>query len=210
LFENELGQVTARSIAANELLAGSLPAASTFTTPIPANNGLASQLNIVARIISARGALGTNKQVFLVSLGGFDNHDFLLTEHTLRMTTVNAAVEAFYSWLQQMQIENNVALFTASDFGRTLTSNGDGSDHGWGAHHFVVGGAVQGGVYGTFPQVTFDTAEDVGQGNLLPTTSVDQYAGTLARWFGVPESRIPEVLPNISNFGTSPYLGFLG
>ena len=85
-------------------------------------------------------------------------------------------------------MENNVTLFTASDFGRTLTSNGDGSDHGWGAHHFVLGGAVQGGtIYGTFPQVTFNTSEDVGQGNLLPTTSVDQYAATLGRWLGVAD-----------------------
>jgi uncharacterized protein (DUF1501 family) len=88
--------------------------------------------------------------------------------------------------------------FTASDFGRTLTSNGDGSDQGWGAHHFVVGGAVQGGnIYGSFPQVTFNSTEDIGQGNLLPTTSVDQYAATLARWLGVPDPGMPDVLPNI-------------
>jgi uncharacterized protein (DUF1501 family) len=151
-------------------------------------------------MIFARGGLSANRQVFFVSTGGFDNHDFLIDEHNLRMQTVNAAVNAFYQWLQQMQMENNVTLFTASDFGRTLTSNGDGSDHGWGAHHFVVGGAVQGGnIFGTFPQVTFNTAEDVGH----------QYAATLARWFGVPDSRMPEVLPNIANFGASRYLGFL-
>jgi uncharacterized protein (DUF1501 family) len=103
-----------------------------------------------------------------------------------------------------------VTLFTASDFGRTLTSNGDGSDHGWGAHHFVLGGAVQGGnIYGAFPQVTFNTSEDVGQGNLLPTTSVEQYAATLGRWLGVADDRMPDVLPNIGNFGASRYLGFL-
>lgn len=210
LFENQLGQVVSRSITANAVLSANLPPASSFTVPIPANNNLASQLSVVARMISARGGLGTNRQVFFVSAGGFDNHDFLVNEHNLRMQTVNAAVNAFYQWLQQMQMENNVTLFTASDFGRTLTSNGDGSDHGWGAHHFVVGGAVQGGnIYGTFPQVAFNTSEDIGQGNLLPTTSVDQYAATLARWFGVADSRMPEVLPNIVNFGTSRYLGFL-
>lgn len=210
LFENQLGQVVSRSITANALLSANLPPASSFTVPIPANNNLASQLSVVARMISARGGLGTNRQVFFVSAGGFDNHDFLINDHNLRMQTVNAAVNAFYQWLQQMQMENNVTLFTASDFGRTLTSNGDGSDHGWGAHHFVVGGAVQGGnIYGTFPQVAFNTNEDIGQGNLLPTTSVDQYAATLARWFGVADSRMPEVLPNIVNFGTSRYLGFL-
>jgi uncharacterized protein (DUF1501 family) len=177
---------------------------------VPAGNGLANQLNVVARIIAARGGLAANRQVFFVSTGGFDNHDFLLNDHNSRMQGVNAAVNAFYQWLQQLQMENNVTLFTASDFGRTLTSNGDGSDHGWGAHHFVLGGAVQGGtIYGAFPQVTFNTNEDVGQGSLLPTTSVDQYAATLGRWLGVADDRMPDVLPNIGNFGASRYLGFL-
>jgi uncharacterized protein (DUF1501 family) len=210
LFENQHGQIVTRSINANATLSASLPPASTFTVPIPANNGLASQLNVVARIVAARGGLGATRQVFFVSAGGFDNHDFLLNDHNLRVQGVNAAVSAFYQWLQQLQMENNVTLFTASDFGRTLTSNGDGSDHGWGAHHFVVGGAVQGGnIYGTFPQVAFNTNEDVGQGNLLPTTSVEQYAATLARWLGVPDSSMADVLPNIGNFGASRYLGFL-
>ena len=211
LFESQLGQVVSRSISANATLSASLPAASSLTVPIPTGNGLAAQLNVVARIIAARGGLGATRQVFFVSLGGFDNHDFLLNDHNLRMQTVNAAVDAFYQWLQQLQMENNVTLFTASDFGRTLTSNGDGSDHGWGAHHFVVGGAVQGGsIYGTFPQVTFNTGDDVGQGNLLPSTSVDQYAATLGRWLGVDDARMPDVLPGITNFGASRYLGFLG
>lgn len=209
LFEDELGKITSRSISANNLLASALLTAPAFTTPTPANNGLASQLNIVARMISARGALTANRQVFFVSLGGFDNHDQLLAEHNLRMQTVDSAVNAFYSWLQQIQMENSVTLFTASDFGRTLTSNGDGSDHGWGSHHFAVGGAVQGGVYGTFPQVQFNTNDDIGQGNLLPTTSVDQYAATFARWLGVADASVPDVLPNVVNFGTSRYLDFL-
>jgi uncharacterized protein (DUF1501 family) len=206
LLEDELGKITSRSIDANALLASALQPASQFTTPVPANNSLASQLSVVARMISARTSLTANRQVFFVSLGGFDNHDELLTEHNLRMQTVNSAVSAFYSWLQQLQMENSVTLFTASDFGRTLTSNGDGSDHGWGSHHFAIGGAVQGGVYGTFPQVQFNTSEDVGQGNLLPTTSVDQYAATLARWLGVTDANVPDVLPNVVNFGASRYL----
>ena len=212
LFENELGQVTSRSIAANSLLASSLPPASQFVVPLPAGNGLASQLNIVARMIFARSSLSTNRQVFFVSLGGFDNHDFLLDRHGAQLQQLNDAVSAFYGWLGEMQMQNNVTLFTASDFGRTLTSNGDGSDHGWGSHHFVVGGAVQGGeMYGTFPQVTFGTNEDIRQGNLLPTTSVDQYAATFARWLGVPDSSVPDVLPNIANFDAWPsrYLNFL-
>jgi uncharacterized protein (DUF1501 family) len=204
LFENELRVVTNRSIAANQQLSAALPAASTLSPAIPANNSLASQLNVVARIIAARTALGSSRQVFLVSIGGFDNHDVLLTQHAQQLARVSAAVDAFYAWLVQLNVQNDVTLFTASDFGRTLTSNGDGSDHGWGSHHFVLGGAVQGGnVYGTFPPTTFFASGnpvDIGQGNTVPQLAVDQYAATLARWLGVSDTDMPLVLPNIVNF----------
>jgi uncharacterized protein (DUF1501 family) len=210
LLENELGVITNRSITANEQLRTALPAASTLIPAIPANNGLASQLNVVARIIAGRGALQTNRQVFFVSLGGFDHHDFLVTNHTERLTQVNAAVNAFYSWLLQLGVQDQVTLFTASDFGRTLTSNGDGSDHGWGSHHFVLGGSVLGReVYGTFNPTAFGTSVDVGQGNTIPGIAVDQYAATFARWLGVSDLDVPLVLPNVVNFGTSRYLAFL-
>ena len=209
LFENELGVITNRSITSNQLLSASLPPASTFPLPNPTSN-LASQLNVVARIISARGALGTNRQVFLVSLGGFDNHDFLLTQHIQQLTIANAAVNAFYGWLVQMGVQNDVTIFTASDFGRTLTSNGDGSDHGWGSHHFVLGGSVLGHeIYGTLPPTAFGTSVDVGQGNMVPGIAVDQYAATFARWLGVSDTNVPLVVPNVVNFGTSRYLAFL-
>jgi uncharacterized protein (DUF1501 family) len=121
-------------------------------------------------------------------------------------------VDAFYSWLVQLGVQNDVTLFTASDFGRTLTSNGDGSDHGWGSHHFVLGGAVQGGnVYGTFHPTTFFASGnpvDIGQGNLLPGIAVDQYAATFARWLGVSDTDMPFVLPNIVNFSPR-YVSFL-
>jgi uncharacterized protein (DUF1501 family) len=211
LFENEIGLVTNRSITANETLRAALTGVSAFTTPVPGNNGLASQLNVVARTIAARGTLGINRQIFFVSIGGFDNHDFLINEHNARWTSVNAAVSAFWSWIGQLGLQDNVTLFTASEFGRTLTSNGDGSDHGWGAHHFVLGGQQVRGreVYGTFPLTRYGTADEVGSGNLIPTISVDQYAATFARWFGVSDADVPAALPNIGNFG-SRYLGFLG
>ena len=212
LFEHELRVVTGRSISANQQLSAALPAASSLTPAIPANNSLASQLSVVARIIAARTALGSSRQVFLVSIGGFDNHDVLLTQHAQQLARVNAAVAAFYAWLEQLNVQNDVTLFTASDFGRTLTSNGDGSDHGWGSHHFVLGGAVQGGnVYGTFPPTTFFASGnpvDIGQGNLVPQIAVDQYAATLAGWLGVSDMAIQDVLPNIVYFGPR-YLGFL-
>jgi uncharacterized protein (DUF1501 family) len=130
-------------------------------------------------------------------------------------------VNDFYNWLALpamggtpgIGVQNDVTLFTASDFGRTLTSNGDGSDHGWGSHHFVLGGAVQGGtVYGTFPPTTFFASGnpvDIGQGNLLPTLAVDQYAATFARWMGVTDPNVDLVLPNLYRFGTSRYIDFL-
>ena len=209
LIENEIGVITNRSITANEQLRTALPAASSLVPAIPANNNLASQLNVVARIIAARGALGSGRQVFFVSLGGFDHHDFLVTQHTDRMTQLNAAVDVFYTWLGRLGVQNDVTLFTASDFGRTLTSNGDGSDHGWGSHHFVVGGSVLGHeVYGTFSPTTFGTSVDVGQGSMIPGVAVDQYAATFARWLGVSDTDVPLVLPNVGNY-PSRYLAFL-
>lgn len=206
LFENELGVVTNRSISANQQLSSALQAVPPLTPAIPANNNLASQLAVVARIIAAQGTLGSNRQVFLVSIGGFDNHDFLLTQHTQTLARVSAAVDAFYSWLVQFNMQSNVTIFTASDFGRTLTSNGDGSDHGWGAHHFVLGGAVAGReVYGTFSPTVFGSSVDIGQGNLLPGVSVDQYAATFARWLGVSQAELPLVLPNVTNFSPQSF-----
>jgi len=110
----------------------------------------------------------------------------------------------------QLGVQDQVTLFTASDFGRTLTSNGDGSDHGWGSHHFVIGGSVLGHeVYGSFVPTTFGTSVDVGQGNTIPGIAVDQYAATFARWLGVADTDVPLILPNVANFGTSRYLAFL-
>lgn len=206
LFENELRVVTNRSITANQQLSAALPPS---FPGIPANNGLASQLNVIARIIATRTTLQSNRQVFLVSIGGFDNHDFLLTQHAQQLAQVNAAVDAFYTWLVQMGVQNDVTLFTASDFGRTLTSNGDGSDHGWGSHHFVLGGSVVGrDVYGTFSPTVFGSSVDIGQGNLLPGVAVDQYAATFARWLGVSDTDMPLVLPNSVNFNPR-YASFL-
>ncbi|MFM8483243.1 MAG: DUF1501 domain-containing protein [Actinomycetota bacterium] len=203
LFENELGVVNRRSIQTNELLRSGLPASTIFTTPVPANNSLAAQLHVVARMIAGQAALGTSRQVFLVSLGGFDHHDDLLNLQAARLSTIDGAVSAFWSWLGEINRQNDVTLFTASDFGRTLTSNGDGSDHGWGSHQIVLGGGVAGGtILGDFPPTAYGTAFDVGQGNLVPTISVDQYAATLAQWLGVDDGNMATVLPNIGNFDT--------
>jgi uncharacterized protein (DUF1501 family) len=169
---------------------------------------------MVARLIAARSSLGAKRQVFFVSAGGYDLHDNLLTGQAQNMTILNNALSAFYQTTVNLGVADKVTSFTASDFGRTLTSNGDGSDHGWGSHHLVVGGAVNGKeFYGVAPPVSnTDTTSPndqwhVGQGRLLPTTSVDQYAGTLATWFGVNPnsvngavSELDSILPNLKNF----------
>ncbi|ODP36507.1 DUF1501 domain-containing protein [Sphingomonas turrisvirgatae] len=175
----------------------------------PSGNGLANQLKMVARLIAASQALGAKRQVFFVSMGGFDMHDGLVSDHAARIGAVAAAMRAFHDTTASLGFSDKVTLFTASDFGRTLTENGDGSDHGWGSMHFVAGGAVKGQrIYGTPPAIGHNTPDDVGQGRLLPTIGVDQYAATLASWFGVGASDLPTVLPNAGNFSNLD-LGFL-
>ena len=184
-------------------------ASSTLTTSFGTGNRLADQLRVVARLIAARQQLGVTRQVFLVSLGGFDHHDGLIGSHEALLGQVDVAMDAFYRATVEIGVASNVTAFTASDFGRTFTSNGDGSDHGWGSHHFIVGGGVSGGrFYGRAPSVSVSTADQVGQGRLLPAVSVDEYSATLAKWFGVAPSEIASVAPNIGRFA-SPDLGFM-
>jgi uncharacterized protein (DUF1501 family) len=209
-MEDAYSATVSRAIAASEKLQSAYPPASVFSTPTP-SGALAEQLNTVARMIHARSVLGMRRQVFFVSFSGFDNHSDLVPKHQGRMAELNAAVGAFWNWLVEMNVATQVTLFTASEFGRTLTSNSNGSDHGWGSHHLVIGGAVRGrSIYGQFPPVVTGHSLDVNRGRLLPSTAVDQYAATLARWMGVADSDMTRVLPNVGNFGTSRYLGFMG
>jgi uncharacterized protein (DUF1501 family) len=179
-----------------------------FTTAFATDN-LSAQLKIVARLIQARSTLGVKRQVFFVSMGGFDLHDNLMSAvsgHNVLLRRVNDAMNSFYNATVQLGVANQVTAFTASDFGRTMASNGDGSDHGWGGHHMVMGGAVDGGKFwGKAPDISnLDNAlngpDSVGQGRLLPSTSVDEYAAALARWMGVNETDLPTVLPDLRNF----------
>ena len=212
VLENEYSKVVARSVALQGQVASAIAPISLATNfnPSGISNSLSDQLKVVARLIGARNTLNVKRQVFFVSIGGFDNHDYLMTDQPPLLAKVNEAMGAFYRATAEMGIANQVTAFTASDFGRTLASNGDGSDHGWGSHHFVVGGAVRGGqFYGVAPHVSVTSDDQVGQGRLLPSTATDQFAATLARWFGVADSELPLVLPNIVNFN-SRTLGFLG
>jgi uncharacterized protein (DUF1501 family) len=208
VLEQEHVIVTQRSIdmegIVNGALAGVNPA-----TPFGSGNPLAAQMKIVARLIGARGALAVRRQVFFVSLGGFDNHNLLMQDHPGLLQRINDAMSAFYAATVELGVADKVTTFTASDFGRTLSSNADGSDHGWGSHHFVMGGAVRGRkFYGTAPRVSIQSSDQVGQGRLLPSTAVDEFAATLARWFGCSQSELPGILPNVLNFSNTD-LGFV-
>jgi uncharacterized protein (DUF1501 family) len=211
LLEAEYNRVTSRSIAANGALTAALAAGPALTTAFPAANPLADQLKMVARMISVAGALGTWRQVFFVSLGGFDTHDGLLSIHPGLLTNVAGALAAFHDATVELGVADQVTAFTASDFGRTLSGNNDGSDHGWGSMHFMLGGAVNGArFYGAAPLVAANGDDDVGQGRLLPTTSVDQYAATLGSWMGVSDSELLSLLPNLGNWNASQRnLGFM-
>jgi uncharacterized protein (DUF1501 family) len=211
-MEQEWARMVKSSIDNQQIVTSSLQSTPTFTTAFE-NDSLSAQLQIVARLIQARSSLGVSKQVFFVSLGGFDHHDGLKNAHAgadgngglLKM--VNNAMNSFYKATVQLDIQNQVTTFTASDFGRTLSSNGDGSDHGWGSHHMVMGGAVDGGKFwGTAPDLStvplaLNGPDTVGQGRLLPSTSVDEFAAVLAKWMGVTDpTQLKSVLPNYAAF----------
>ena len=208
MFENEYARVGDRSITASGQVTSALSGV-TLATTFPSPNSLADQLKMVARMIGARNALGAKRQVFFVSLGGFDTHDNLLGVHPGLMATVGNAVSAFYKATVELGVADQVTTFTASDFGRTLVSNNDGSDHGWGSMHFVLGDAVNGKSFvGTPPVIANNGPDDVGQGRLLPGLSVDQLSATLANWFGVSASDQATVLPNLANY-SNRNLGFM-
>jgi uncharacterized protein (DUF1501 family) len=222
-FRKEYAAVTARAINSQATLASAMlangaagvPNPTLYTDPataIASVNPLAVQLQTVARIIGGRAALGIKRQVFYVSLGGFDTHDFQRVNQATLLARLAHAVAYFDGVMANLQgtdLRKQVTLFTASDFGRTFTSNGDGTDHGWGSHHFVIGGAVKGkDIYGSMPVTGLGHSLDVGSGSLLPTTSVDQYGATLASWFGLSATQIVDVFPNIVNF-SNRNLGFM-
>ena len=221
LFAKEYGVVVNRSMQAQAQLASAMLPAGVGGIPNPpqyldpmtkklTDNPLASSLQTVARIISGSSSLGVTRQIFYVQLGSFDTHNNQAIQHAQLLTQLGEAFEYFDGLMVAAGMGNQVTTFTASDFGRTLTSNSNGTDHGWGSHHFVVGGAVQGqDMYGQYPIIGVNQANDLGAGRLIPTTAVDQYAGTLARWFGLSDGQVRQVFPNFGNFGSSPYLGFL-
>ena len=210
-LENAFSDVSNRAIRDIDTVNGAIAETGDFEDTIP-DNRLGNQLRIVAKLIQARESLGQRRQIFFCATGGFDTHGPQLGAHAGLLGGLDSALTGFNSALGSLGMSDNVTSFTASDFGRTFDSNGRGSDHGWGSHHLVMGGAVRGNrIYGEYPDL--DLAEgnplDTGRGRWLPTTSVDQYSATLAKWFGVSPSNLSTIFPNLGNF-SNPDLGFLG
>ncbi len=170
-------------------------------TQIPAENDLAAQLKMVARMIAVHPVLGMKRQIFYVRMDGFDVHDHQNKEQPYLFSQLADAMAYFQASIDEMGMSDQVTTFTASDFGRSLTSNGDGTDHGWGNHHMVMGGAVNGGdVYGTIPRMSVQGPDAVRNGRVVPTLSASQYAATLLRWAGLNEGTLDSVLPDLGNF----------
>ncbi len=201
----------ANSIADAAALEAALAKTSPLKTQFPATS-LGSQLQQVAQIIQVQSYLGMTRQIFFCSLGGFDTHAGELEAHNNLYPQLSQALAAFYDATQELGMAQNVTTFTESDFSRTFQpTTSDGSDHAWGSHHLVLGGAVKGGqIFGQFPTFELGGPNDADvRGRWIPTTSIDQYGASLCSWFGIPDSALTTVFPNFANFG-SQKLAFFG
>lgn len=181
-----------------------------ITTVFPEDNQLASELSMTAKMISIRENLGMKRQIFFVGIGGWDTHGNQLNDHAQRLQQVNDALSSFYDATVELGVADTVTTFTASEFGRTLSTNGDGTDHAWAGHNLVMGGAVKGGeVHGVLPELILDGPDDAqDRGRFVPKYGVDQYGSTLAKWMGMTDSDMNEIFPNLQNFDTND-LGFM-
>lgn len=178
------------------------------------SHALSQNFEMIAKVISVQAELGFQRQIFFVNYGGWDHHDDIIDAQNEKLPVVSRALYEFNQALQQINQQDCVTTFTISDFARTLTSNGNGTDHAWGGNALVMGGAVQGGkIYGDYPNLALKTHLDVGNGVLIPTTAADEYFAELALWYGVSHSEIHDIFPNLRNFyaqnSTTPPLGFL-
>ena len=208
VYGRAFADVQDRALRYSTLVNSALAAAPALTTTFPASP-LATQLKTVARMIAVRDRLGMSRQIYFVAAGGFDTHDAQLPNQPKLLSDVSASLAAFYNATVELGVSSSVTTFTHSDFGRTLTSNGDGSDHAWGGVQLVIGDAVKGRTfYGRYPVLEIGGPVDVGGGRMIPAISTDQYAATLTKWFGVDPVRLPLITPNIGNFALQD-LGFM-
>ncbi|QDV04813.1 hypothetical protein Poly30_03060 [Planctomycetes bacterium Poly30] len=205
----EFARTQRESIEIDDLIGQTLLGAPDFAGLFP-DSSLGQQLRMVARMISIRAQLGVRRQVFFVGTGGFDTHDDQLALLPLLFRNLSRSIGAFQGAMDQIGEAQNVTGFTHSEFGRTLSSNGQGSDHGWGGHSLAFGGAVRGqDLYGAMPDLSPTGPDDIGEGRLLPGRSVDQFGATLASWFGLAAPEVDLVFPNLGNFASRD-LGFMG
>jgi len=215
LFETAFAGLTHEAVVDSAMLASVLGKEATFKTEFPPSS-LGQQLRMIARLAEVAPSLGLRRQIFFARVGGWDLHDHQVVAgaaatgaHAKLLSDVSQSLAAFFKATEELGISDQLTTFTASDFGRTWTTNGDGSDHGWGSHHFIMGGAVKGGaIYGKMPEFSLNGPDDTGRGRWIPSTSVDEYSATLATWFGVSATDLTTVLPNIGRFA-KPNLGFV-
>jgi uncharacterized protein (DUF1501 family) len=215
LFEAAFAGLTTDAVTDSALLSAVLAKEVPFKTDFPKSN-LGQQLRMIARLAAVAPALGLRRQIFFARVGGWDLHDHQVVAgatatgaHAKLLGDVSQSLAAFSKATTELGIGDQVTAFTASDFGRTWTTNGDGSDHGWGSHHLIMGGAVKGGdIYGKMPDFALNGPDDTGRGRWIPSTSVDEYNATLATWFGVKPTDLPVILPNIGRFA-KPDLNFM-
>lgn len=208
LYEQAFAQTMTRAIDNDALLKSALATIPTMNTVFPSTE-LANQLKMIAKLIAARNALGHKRQIFFAAVNGYDLHGGQVGAHDNLLAELSGAMKAFYDSTVELGVASSVTTFTASDFGRTLQTNGSGSDHGWGNHHLIMGGGVRGQrVYNNYPSLVLGGPNDTTQGRWIPTVSVDEYSATLAKWFGVSTTNLSTVLPNLGRFAR-PDLGFM-
>ncbi len=203
--------ITTNAYSYAKTLSAAVQSVSPLKTVFPSANALAAQLQQIAQIIQVRAALGVSRQIFFCGIGNFDTHSDQLVLQNALLASISPALAAFYAATVEMGVQNSVTAFTMSDFSRTFQPNSNtGSDHAWGSHHIVIGGAVKGGqIYGTFPTLALNGPDDSGtNGRWVPTTGSVQYAATLASWFGVSTAQMTTIFPNIGSFATAN-LGFV-
>jgi uncharacterized protein (DUF1501 family) len=215
-YENVLGSsfasATKSAVTASEYMATALRSAPTLKTVFPGafpSGTTSAKLQMVAKLIAMAASMGLKRQLFFVNIGGYDVHAAQVEGHSVLLKELGAAMAAFYAATVELGVQNQVTTFTASDFGRSYNPNADGTDHAWGNLQWVMGGAVSGGdLYGKMPSLAVGGNDDTGRGRWIPSTSVDEYNSTLARWFGVSDANLPVVLPNIGRFAKKD-LGFM-
>ena len=211
IFTKTYADVTKQAQDSHELFSSAVRNVNLNTTF--SNSYLSQSMQMVAKTIAARDTLNVTRQTFFITFGGWDHHDEVLNNQVRMLSIVSKALNEFNSAMEELGMANNVTTFSISDFARTLTSNGNGTDHAWGGNTIVMGGAVNGGqIYGTYPSLSLNSDLDLGNGVLVPTLSTDEYFAELAQWFGVSNGDLADIFPNLTNFyvpGVTPPIGFM-